>query len=209
MPSGLKRTSAPSRLSDVRSGAASSRRGWKKPCRRRRVRRRRRGSSTSRPGPSRWRTAPARNERRRRRPRLPASRAGGTRARRAGRGGRRGGGGRRGALRRCRRPATGARGRRRPAGFAPLTSFYFPTNWSAWRASSSRASRARTARTSRSRTSRAGDEVHGLVRQSSLLQRTRLDSVPALVEGAGRGPAEAPLRRPVGHEQPRRPCSGT
>ncbi len=27
-----------------------------------------------------------------------------------------------------------------------------------------------------------GDEVHGLVRQSSLLQRTRLDSVPALVE---------------------------
>src|SRR5450759_4384275 len=27
----------------------------------------------------------------------------------------------------------------------------------------------------------SGDEVHGLVRQSSLLQRTRLDSVPALV----------------------------
>jgi GDPmannose 4,6-dehydratase len=33
---------------------------------------------------------------------------------------------------------------------------------------------------------RDGDEVHGLVRQSSLLQRTRLDSVPALVEARTR-----------------------
>jgi GDPmannose 4,6-dehydratase len=33
----------------------------------------------------------------------------------------------------------------------------------------------------------SGDEVHGLVRQSSLLQRTRLDSVPALVAARSAG----------------------
>ena len=33
----------------------------------------------------------------------------------------------------------------------------------------------------------SGDEVHGLVRQSSLLQRTRLDSVPALVKARAAG----------------------
>ncbi|MEO7921074.1 MAG: GDP-mannose 4,6-dehydratase, partial [Thermoanaerobaculia bacterium] len=34
---------------------------------------------------------------------------------------------------------------------------------------------------------KGGDEVHGIVRQSSLLQRTRLDSLPALVEGRNSG----------------------